>query len=485
MRPSTSLVSDATVASGGFAPRRFAMQVLLPLGALMGSALATLLLIEVWSAREQNRLAAEASQRLAESGLAVLRGDLAAHAFSNGTWDDAFVNLHGRFDGQWADDNIGSFATGHLGLSMAFVLDPEDRSVYGIADGTRTAEPIDRLVGRGLAGLIQAARLEPDDKAAAALVDLGGRPAIAAAARIQRHTENEPPDKASSLLVLVDLIDETMLADMARTYFLTDLRVVVDPTESLGAGLPIVVDAGSAIGALTWAPDRPGDAVLKRALPILLGMTLAIATLTPLVLRHARAAAAAIGEAQQIALHDPLTGLGNRLLLHDRLDRALGRLGRHDGAVAVLYLDLDRFKAVNDRLGHAAGDRLLVATARRLEALTRETDTVARLGGDEFVIVQEEIADASASIALADRFLQSLQQQLAETPEALRIGVSIGIAVSRDPATPAAELLRCADKALYTAKSAGRGRWHLDCAAGDGRLDVPARVNSTLAGAIP
>ena len=108
------------------------------------------------------------------------------------------------------------------------------------------------------------------------------------------------------------------------------------------------------------------------------------------------------------ALHDPLTGLANRGLLMDQLGQALARARRRPGSVAVLFLDLDRFKVLNDSLGHAVGDDLLVEVARRLERVMRSADTVARLGGDEFVVLAEDVADVDEALALARRLREAI-----------------------------------------------------------------------------
>jgi diguanylate cyclase (GGDEF)-like protein len=163
------------------------------------------------------------------------------------------------------------------------------------------------------------------------------------------------------------------------------------------------------------------------------------------------------------ALHDPLTGLSNRALLIDRLTQAMARTRRRPGTVAVLLLDLDRFKLVNDSLGHAAGDALLVETARRLEGAVRSTDLVARLGGDEFVVLAEDIAGDDDAVALAARLRATVAAPLV-LPDGERVVVtaSVGIAVAGDSACGSpAELLWDADAAMYRAKDKGRNCTHL------------------------
>ncbi len=164
-------------------------------------------------------------------------------------------------------------------------------------------------------------------------------------------------------------------------------------------------------------------------------------------------------EIERLAHHDALTGLPNRLLLMSRLEHALDRVGR-GGAGAVLFLDLDGFKAVNDRLGHAAGDRVLVAVASRLRARLRDADTLARLGGDEFVVVLEDVADAALVAGVADALIACVAApiDLADGSSA-QLGLSIGIAPFPDVAAEAGQLLACADRALYEAKAAGKGHY--------------------------
>jgi diguanylate cyclase (GGDEF)-like protein len=154
------------------------------------------------------------------------------------------------------------------------------------------------------------------------------------------------------------------------------------------------------------------------------------------------------------AVHDPLTGLANRTLLRDRLEHALARSGRERGATAVLFIDLDNFKQVNDTYGHAAGDAVLVETARRLQTAVRPGDTIARLGGDEFVAVCEDI-DEEAALTVGRRLQDAIRPPLIADGVEHRLTASIGIAIGdRDPDG----LIGEADAAAYRAKAAGRAR---------------------------
>src|ERR1700682_4832720 len=161
------------------------------------------------------------------------------------------------------------------------------------------------------------------------------------------------------------------------------------------------------------------------------------------------------------ALHDPLTRLPNRLLLMDRTLQALARLHRSHGLVALLFIDLDRFKAVNDSFGHDVGDRLLISVSERLAEMMRDSDTVARLGGDEFVILGEDIEISAEPPAPPERVLATLNEPFVVGSSEVPMPASIGVSVSHDPEADPEGMLREADVAMYRAKGAGGSRLEL------------------------
>jgi diguanylate cyclase (GGDEF)-like protein/PAS domain S-box-containing protein len=163
----------------------------------------------------------------------------------------------------------------------------------------------------------------------------------------------------------------------------------------------------------------------------------------------------------RLALHDTLTDLPNRALAVERLDAALERLHDRDAVVAVLFLDLDRFKVVNDGLGHDTGDELLVAVGRRLAGSVRRNDTVARFGGDEFVVICEDLSDVHQVEEVADRAIRAFADPFELERSEVVVTASIGIAITRRASDRAASLLRDADAAMYRAKSLGGARYEL------------------------
>lgn len=160
------------------------------------------------------------------------------------------------------------------------------------------------------------------------------------------------------------------------------------------------------------------------------------------------------------ALHDSLTQLPNRSLLKNRIDLSIKQLKRHPTRqFALLYLDLDRFKVINDSLGHSIGDKLLISFAESLQALLRELDVAARLGGDEFVILLNDITDYQQAIQIANRILDNLSQPILVDGKSLSVGTSIGIAFSNSDYRNADEILRDADIAMYQSKETGKNKF--------------------------
>jgi diguanylate cyclase (GGDEF)-like protein len=159
---------------------------------------------------------------------------------------------------------------------------------------------------------------------------------------------------------------------------------------------------------------------------------------------------------KHLAFHDVLTGLPNRLLFYDRIHQSLAMSRRHDQFMAVMFFDLDRFKKVNDTLGHDVGDQLLVEVAKRLSACVRKSDTIARMGGDEFTAVLNEVENVGQVKKVANKILKSLGKKFHLCEHALTVTSSIGVALFPQDGENMEELTKHADQALYQAKGAGR-----------------------------
>lgn len=185
-------------------------------------------------------------------------------------------------------------------------------------------------------------------------------------------------------------------------------------------------------------------------------------------------------EREHLATQDALTGLPNRMLLEDRLEQALVRGKRRGHLVGVMFIDLDRFKRVNDTLGHASGDQLISEVARRLRGVTRAEDTVARLGGDEFVVVVSDAGTAGHILQVAEKIRAAMAAPYMVAGRELFCSSSIGISVYPNDGTDSSGLLKNADTAMYHAKSAGRNRFELYDAAMNSMAEERLQLETDL-----
>jgi diguanylate cyclase (GGDEF)-like protein/PAS domain S-box-containing protein len=249
--------------------------------------------------------------------------------------------------------------------------------------------------------------------------------------------------------------DPAILAADALELMKTTMGIV--GAEIRSAKGAILASTGQVSDAATRLPIGSGDELLitpKRELSVEdTNLVEAVANILATALARLRSEE----RVRHDAVHDPLTGLANRTLLHDRLHQALARSERKGAASGLLFVDLDNFKRINDEHGHAMGDAVLVQLGKRLQKTVRPSDTVARLGGDEFVVVCEELDEQSA-IGLGQRLHEAIEFPLTVDGIEHRLSASIGIALG---ATDADGLLGNADAAVYRAKAHGRGRVEL------------------------
>ncbi len=234
---------------------------------------------------------------------------------------------------------------------------------------------------------------------------------------------------------------------------------------------PMSID-GKRFGAMDLYRDTPGelDEPAMEAAKVLTNVAAAY-----LHYAHDRAEVAdSLDQVRHQSLHDPLTGLPNRTLLSECLEGAVARARRSRKFMAVLFVDLDRFKAINDQHGHLIGDQILVAVAQRIEGTLRGGDTVARLSGDEFVVVCEELNSTDDATLIAEKLAKALSDDLEVEDLRVRLTASIGLAFSEAGTLSPETLLRHADSAMYQAKAAGGARYRV--------VDHDARVAADRSG---
>lgn len=264
------------------------------------------------------------------------------------------------------------------------------------------------------------------------------------------------------IVVAYKALQEREIKAFAQRQGIVGLRIVrPDTTET---ALNLTDYRGNITGALTWANDRPGGDMLSTFIAAMVcAVGLCLVMFVTIVVRLRRSAlhiAMQKGEIERLAGHDPLSGLPNRRVFELAIDVELAKITTSGGGFAVHFLDLDKFKAVNDTYGHKAGDELIRQVAKRLTDLLRGADTLVRFGGDEFAIIQTEVVKSSEAAILGKRVLEALTRPFAIGDVHVSIGVSVGISLAPFDGTDRETLAHLADTALYQAKNEGRNRFN-------------------------
>ena len=411
-------------------------------------------------------------------------------------WDDAVQRTRERpLDLAWIDNNLGVWFHTYYHFDETYLLDPGNSPVYAMQDGARTepatfgraAQPALELA-RQLRTRMLVSNLARDGEAgqtagASEIAVVAGRPAVVSLKPIVSETGDVQQARGSEYLhVGVRYLDRSFLDQMAKIYGIDEPRFRFARPEAPAVSLRR--PDGSVLGYISWKPFEPGRQVADRMIPALLASLLIVGALTSLLLlrihRSRLDLEASRTEAQRLAFHDSLTGLPNRALFENRLAVALSR---RDVQVAVLLLDLDRFKNINDTLGHQAGDLVICEFGSRLSALLREGDTIARLGGDEFAILVENAA-LPAVEKLAARIIEDVKLPFGIFGAQVYVGTSIGIALATAPRGDPLELVREADIALYGAKDGGRSTYRLFSPAMDDSVRLRGAIEDELRDAV-
>jgi len=386
------------------------------------------------------------------------------------------VQMIARNDTGWIGRRIGSRLKNYFEHDFVFVVDSADRLTYSLFGNDRTYQSwfakvrtdldpvIDVLRGRATVSPTTA----PGDpsiptRRAARVHAFLGSPAVIAAVLAVPPEPETAIDQGAPIVLTVKFIGDDALADIAARLDLRNLRRVDagsvpegDYVFNLGG------ESGQTVASIAWTPQRPGAEIAYSVVPLVAFALAGFALLAAFVLAFMRRMAAAIaaGESRlrHLALHDPLCGLPNRNYFAERLEKVIQYVQESGSAAAVLYIDLDHFKDVNDTLGHPIGDDLIRNVTHRLSHALRGDDLVARFGGDEFAVLAPSAADSTTVQAIAARILSALCAPYSISGHTIVIGASIGIAIIDQRSGGAADIMRYADMALYRAKNEGRNR---------------------------
>jgi diguanylate cyclase (GGDEF)-like protein len=461
----------------------FSLKVLLPVIVAVVSTLGTAAGFMMWSTTKSDERALERQTRLVQHILDTERKAMSAEMLEVTMWDEA-VEATAAKDIDWIDEELGPFFYDLFGHNRIYVLGPGMEPVYAMRDGGRVdvatyGPDRDTIVAlashhRTAEGASAIAASDNGFGSAPVAGDLAiveGRPALVAVVPLVAESFVVPRGE-ESFVASVRFLDDAVATELMDQYLIEGARFVPEISAADGgAALPLTDASGMTVAWFRWQPDRPGAQILAETAPAMIGVLGAVGFVIFVLMQRLRRSSAELeaarAEAQHRALHDPLTGLANRAGFQERLTQAIAGLGHGPSAIALLALDLDRFKQVNDTLGHEAGDLLLKQVAERLRPLLRDTDFIARLGGDEFAIIQSALKTVNDATSLSSRIVSRISEPYSLNGQEAHIGVSVGIAIADSP-EDGLELPSRADFALYEAKEVGRNQARLFGDKGDG-----------------
>jgi diguanylate cyclase (GGDEF)-like protein len=440
--------------------------------ALMGT-------IVKWSADRSDEIAKTRQLQMVESAIARKTAQVPHDQESVAIWDDSVVNVRNAFNENWIDVNLGVWMSTYFKHDRSYVLDAKDRLLYGMADGKETDVKNTELPNevmtlvRDLRGKIASGGLDVYEKGDGPLpravdrIFVEGHPAIVSVMPLVPHSSKVSQERGTECVIVgLRFLDKTFPADLAANFRLDGARFSRDDdVKPAEMAYTVTNNANAPIGKFIWTPDLPGRAVLHDVVPVLAAGLAAIALAMIWVLWRLRNAfqelMASEARSRHLAYHDALTGLPNRAFFAEELKTALKHVEERKGSLAILFLDLDRFKQVNDTLGHAVGDKLICHLAKSFSDALSPGDLIARMGGDEFAILKQVSATPEELNATCESLLQVASDSFEALGRKAMIGLSIGVAIAPNDGIDQSELLRKADIALYQAKVKGGQRYQL------------------------
>lgn len=454
---------------------------------MLGLAL-LLLGVTVYSGRTMDQDAIARQQALIDNAFTTRLNRAVGELRSVAWWDDTVkYSASETFDTAWLDREIGSYMYESYHHDRLIIFDERDKPVYVYGEGTGLGTPkltTDIIAtlkvlhqargGPGISPRIETTAIGNDlyeigstdnrkfSRGFGAIISINGRPALATALLITPSYDVAKSSPTRRVVMSIIDITQPVLTDIGRSTLMPDLSFSLSNDKRLGV-FELKTDDGRFLGRLNWTPKQPGSEMVRRVLPgILAVISAAIVFLIILMLRlfaSTKQLAAREAEARFLADHDALTGLPNRRRLEALYASHFESVAPSFGRIAVACIDLDRFKDINDTLGHHAGDELIKAVAARLQSKLQLDDTFARLGGDEFAIMRS-IRSGNGFEDIGKMVTDCFSESFAVIGHQIEANASIGVAfaVRGDSFV---ETIKRADIALYDAKAKGRGRLSL------------------------
>ncbi len=463
-----------------------ALIVIVAVCALVGS-------LWVW-ADQADTLSRTREENLVKLGLNQMANDHSRLMTPITIWDKAVESTAVKYDPDWVKGNLGDYFRNYLNFETSMLLNGDGKIVFAYADGQEVDPASYTVVAHQTNAVAKTVRDQfetaqrnhkPYDSSTdhyGKLMAINGHVYIVGASLLLPDKKNSPllAYKPFVAIGMHELTSDELIT-LSQRYMVSNIHLL-QPGQKRPDGSASVTfrdEEGKVLAELNWTPDTPGHILFIRTLGPVLMISLGLGLIAIVLLHQSQNAAqgliASEAKAKHMALHDSLTGLPNRTLFADRLNQATERLKRQGGHVAVMCIGLDRFKDVNDTLGHLAGDELIRHNAQKISTMIRSGDTLARLGGDEFVIIQTD-TDGLGSAALAKRVLDGLTGTVNLESGQVFSSCSIGVTLLQDGEIEPAEALRQADLALYRAKDQGRGQY----AFFEVEMDATIKLRKTL-----
>ena len=478
---------------------------MVPIGVIVAVAIVCIVVAVLSSAQRADEVAIEHENQLLSGALANYGTRVLREIDSVASSQSATQNIRRKFDPLWADERAGVWLAAYFKHDYILVFDGQDNPVYSLigqhaADTAwfaRARPELIELLGfmRGRAPVMsgaisigQSGTAETGARNhAVALRSILGQPAAIAAVAV--GADDGLADTAAPIMLSVKFINADVLASIATQLGLANLRAVDDDAVPPGDFVyKLTAPNGERIAQFAWTPKQPGAEIVQSVVPFIAVALAGFALLAAFVLRYMRrtavAIAAGVTRLRHLAMHDPLCGLPNRIFFGERLEAVIDEVHSSKSPAAVLYIDLDHFKDVNDTLGHPVGDELIRNVTLRLSSTLRGGDLVARLGGDEFAVISAIGNDTTKTMVLAQRIITAICAPYNIGGHNIVIGASIGIALIDRDCGGAADIMRYADMALYRAKNEGRNRACVYDAAMDADLSKRKLLEGDLRQAI-
>ena len=442
-----------------------------------------------WSANDS---AADRERTLLENAINQSIGSVLDGLKSVAWWDDAVIKIGGdTIDAAFAETEFGLFLTETYGHDEVYILNERDEPIFSYKEGAPAGVEAYELRRAELSSLVAEVRRgdkasglkkRPDEfgrtqedyryltkavdaaRWAGHIISVGGKPSFVGAITIVPNIDPELLKGTPKLLIGVSSIKHQSILKIARSILLSDLKLTPNPVEASGVvSEAFVGDDGILAGYLSWTTQRPGQILLTIILPLVACGVFATGVLSSHMFRRLWRASSELAQrearSRHAARHDALSGLPNRQHMVEEVEAKLAILDhapRGTRAIAA-YIDIDRFKDINDTLGHEAGDKLIEAVSKRLTTRLRNDDFLARFGGDEFAVLCVS-AEPAGDMLLAHRIASAFEQPFAIDSQVIPVTASVGIAMAPEHGRTSDELLRHADIALYEGKRLGRNR---------------------------